>query len=43
MLRIIVIGGTMLVIVVISVLALVVSTSKGAEWSESVCKSDPKK
>ena len=40
MLRIIVIGGTMLIIAVISVIAIVVSTSKGAEWSESVWKSD---
>ncbi len=42
MLRIVVVGGTMLIIVVISVIAIVVSTSQGADWSESCWKSDKK-
>ena len=40
MLRIIFIGGVMLIIAVISLIAIVMSTSKGAEWSESIWKSD---
>ena len=40
MLRIIFIGGIMLIIIVICLIAIVMSTSKGAEWSESIWKSD---
>lgn len=39
MAKIFVVGFTMLVIVLISVVALIVSTSQGSDWSESVWKS----
>ena len=43
MAKVFVVGFTMLVIVLISVVALIVSTSQGSQWSESVWKSLDKK
>ncbi len=37
--RIVVIGSVFLIIAIISVISIVVSTSKGSEWSETVWKS----